>query len=44
MKELMEDDELEEDLYDEESRERLVEDGCIDAAEAAFMQGYEEAI
>ena len=36
-------EEVEEDPYNGDSREQLVDDDVIDAAEAAFMQGYEEA-
>ena len=38
----MEFDESEENVYDEDSRERLVEDDALDAREAAFMRGYDE--
>jgi len=34
----------EEDFYAEASREQLLDDDELDAFEAAFMQGYEEAI
>jgi len=33
---------LEEDIYQEEFREQLVEDDAISDAEEGFMQGYEE--
>ena len=32
------------DVYAEEAREELIEDDGISAEEAAFMQGYDEAI
>ena len=33
----------EENIYSEESRESLLDDGELSPEEAAFMQGYEEA-
>ena len=34
--------EHDEDPYEKEGREELVEEGEMDPSEAAFMQGYEE--
>ena len=34
----------EDDLYNRESRDQLVEDDALDAREAAFMQGYDESL
>ena len=43
--EYAEDTNIEEnDIYAECSREELVDEDCISAEEAAFMQGYEEAV
>ena len=39
------DEELQEDdLYDEESRELLVDEDSLTPEEAAFMQGYDDAL
>jgi hypothetical protein len=44
MKRIIEDEFLEdENVYSEDSRELLLEDGEISAEEEAFMRGYEEA-
>ena len=40
----MDDEILEDDPYNEESREMLVDDDSMDADEAGFMQGYEDAL
>ncbi|HLC96775.1 MAG TPA: hypothetical protein VJH97_05645 [Candidatus Nanoarchaeia archaeon] len=39
-----EEDIIEDDPYNEESREMQVDDDSMDAGEAGFMQGYEDAL
>ncbi len=34
----------EENVYSEGAREQLVEDDALDSREAAFMQGYDDAL
>lgn len=41
--EYVEKEKEEENVYDEESREELVESGEMSPEEAGFMKGYEEA-
>ncbi|MBL7148033.1 MAG: hypothetical protein ISS82_04370 [Nanoarchaeota archaeon] len=36
-------EELEEDIYSEKRREKMLEDDEISGEEEAFMQGYEES-
>ena len=43
MAEEVDENDKEEEVYDEEGREELVEGGEISSEEAGFMQGYEEA-
>ena len=39
-----EEEKKEDSVYDEEGREKLVEEGEMSPEEAGFMKGYEEAI
>lgn len=41
---LLEDGNMESDIYSEESRDKLVDNDEIDSNEAGFMKGYEEAV
>lgn len=44
IEEVVDEQELEQgDIYDEDSRQELVEEDEISAMEAAFMHGYEDA-
>ncbi len=42
IEEQIENSEHEDDVYEDEGREELVEDDEIDPAEEGFMQGYEQ--